>query len=58
MEKVFKKINSDHAIGLLLSITRKININIKYDQKYKFDKKPILNEKTAVIIEMSDPNGN
>ncbi len=42
---------SDHAIGLLLSITRKININIKYDQKYKFDKKPIeLNEKTAVIV--------
>ena len=42
---------SDHAIGLLLSITRKINLNIKYDQKVKFDRRPIeLNKKTAVII--------
>ena len=42
---------SDHAIGLLLSISRKININIKYNQKFKFDTRPIeLNQKKAVIV--------
>lgn len=42
---------SDHAIGLLLCITRKINFSIKYDQKVKFDKRPVeLNKKKAVII--------
>ena len=42
---------SDHAIGLLLCLTRKINLNIKYDQKVKFDKRPIeLNQKKVVIV--------
>lgn len=42
---------SDHAIGLLLCLTRKINFNIKYDQNIKFDQRPIeLNKKKAVII--------
>ena len=42
---------SDHAIGLLLCLTRKINLNIKYDQNIKFDKRPIeLNQKKVVIV--------
>ena len=42
---------SDHAIGLLLCLTRKINLNIKYDQNVKFDKRPIeLNQKKVVIV--------
>ena len=42
---------SDHAIGLLLCLTRKINFNIKYDQNVKFDKRPIeLNQKKVVIV--------
>ena len=42
---------SDHAIGLLLCITRKINFNIKYNQNIQFDKRPIeLYQKKAVII--------
>ena len=42
---------SDHAIGLLLCLTRKINLNIKYDQKVKFDTRPIeLNQKKVVIV--------
>ena len=42
---------SDHAIGLLLCLTRKINLNIKYDQNVQFDKRPIeLNQKKVVIV--------
>ena len=42
---------SDHAIGLLLCLTRKINLNIRYDQNVKFDKRPIeLNQKKVVIV--------
>ena len=42
---------SDHAIGLLLCLTRKINFNIRYDQNVKFDKRPIeLNQKKVVIV--------
>jgi phosphoglycerate dehydrogenase-like enzyme len=42
---------SDHAIGLLLCLTRKINLNIKYDQNTRFDRRPIeLNQKKVVIV--------
>ena len=42
---------SDHAIGLLLCLTRKINLNIKYDQNIRFDRRPIeLNQKKVVIV--------
>lgn len=42
---------SDHALGLLLCITRKINFNIKYDQNVKFDRRPFeLNQKKATVI--------
>ena len=42
---------SDHAIGLLLCLTRKINLNIKYDQNVRFDRRPIeLNQKKVVIV--------
>ena len=42
---------SDHAIGLLLCLTRKINLNIKYDQNIIFDRRPIeLNQKKVVIV--------
>ena len=42
---------SDHEIGLYLCLTRKINYNLRFGQKIKFDQKPIkLNKKTALIF--------
>lgn len=42
---------SDHAIGLYLCLTRKINYNLRFGQKVKFDQRPIeLNKKIALIF--------
>ena len=43
---------SDHAIGLLLCLTRKINFNIKYDQNVKFDKRSNELIKKVVIVDL------
>ena len=42
---------AEHAMALLLALTRKLNLIIKYGQKIKFDKRPIeLKNKNTLII--------
>ncbi len=42
---------ADHAFALLLSLTRNLNLTIKYGQNVKFSKRPIeLNNKKILII--------
>ena len=46
MAKIQNHQVSDHAIGLYLCLTRKINYNLRFGQKIKFDQRPIeLNKK-------------
>ncbi len=42
---------SDHAMGLLLTLSRNINLILKHGQNTKFEKRPIeLNNKKALIV--------